>query len=278
MRRRDGTAMALVTERGVDIDPEIGDRHISGQGTPEHRWRTWDGLPRLPDVTADELVPPGSRAVIVAPHPDDEVLACGGLLSLLGAAGRDVLVIGVTDGEASHPGSSKWTPRLLAQRRRQERETGLQILLSSGLSTTVALALPDGGVALHEARLQDDLKRHLLPRDVVLTTWRLDGHPDHEATGRAAVAAARWRGVRCWEMPVWMWHWARPDDGRVPWRRMRRLALDGQARSRKSRAIAAHGTQLVPSPADGTAPVLPDWALARLLRPFEVFIASEPSP
>jgi len=118
----------------------------------------------------------------------------------------------------------------------------------------------------------------LQPRDVVLATWRLDGHPDHEAAGRAAVAAAAARGARCWELPVWSWHWATPGDARVPWQRMRRLMLDADARARKSHAIAAHASQLMATPAERRAPVLPDWALARLLRPFEMFIANEALP
>jgi LmbE family N-acetylglucosaminyl deacetylase len=59
---------------------------------------------------------------------------------------------------------------------------------------------------------------------------------------------------------------------------MQRLALDADARERKSRAIAAHASQLVATSAERRAPVLPDWALARLLRPFEVFIESGLEP
>ena len=71
---------------------------------------------------------------------------------------------------------------------------------------------------------------------------------------------------------------AMPADARVPWHRMRRLALDADARERKARAIAAHASQLVATPSERRAAVLPDWALARLLRPLEVFIDSRISP
>lgn len=254
----------------------VGDRQIDGEGTPERLWRAWDGLAALPSVSLAELAPASARVVIVAPHPDDEVLACGGMLSLLARAGRRVLVVAVTDGEASHPGSSRWPPPLLARRRREERELGLERLgLSAPQSTLVALGLPDGGVARSHEALVSALSDHIAPGDAVFATWRLDGHPDHEATGRAAAAAAAARGASLREVPVWTWHWARPADPRVPWARMRRLALDATARDRKSRAIAAHGTQLAPSPEVGRAAVLPDWALARLLRPFEVFIEPE---
>jgi LmbE family N-acetylglucosaminyl deacetylase len=38
------------------------------------------------------------RLVVVAPHPDDEVLGCGGTLAAETAAGIDVVVVFVTDG------------------------------------------------------------------------------------------------------------------------------------------------------------------------------------
>jgi LmbE family N-acetylglucosaminyl deacetylase len=255
----------------------VGGRRIEGSGTAERDWQSWPGLAALAPLGLDELASPSARVVVVAPHPDDEVLACGGMLALLARDGRRVRVIGVTDGEASHPGSARWTPRLLARRRREERERGLALLgVAAPQGELLALGLQDGGVPAAEARLESLLREHIAPGDVVFTTWRHDGHPDHEATGRATVAAAAAQGARCWEMPVWAWHWARPDDPRVPWAGMRRLALDADARGRKGRAIAAHGTQLATSPGDDRPPVLPDWALARLLRPFEFFMAGEP--
>lgn len=266
---------AVMQPVDAPFDSRVEDRTIHGQGTPERAWRGWDVLAALAPVSIAQLAPRGARVVVVAPHPDDEVLGCGGALALLARAGHEIVVVAVTDGEASHPGSMAWTPSLLARRRRDERAEGLARL---GVPATAhALAVPDGGVAAQEAALAERLRDLLRPGDSMFATWRLDGHPDHEAAGRAAAAAAVDRRCRLHEFPVWMWHWAAPGDSRVPWARMRRLALDADARQRKSRAIAAHGSQLVETPAERRSPVLPDWALARLLRPFEVFITTEPS-
>ena len=265
--------VAVMAPADVSMDSRIEDRHIHGEGTPERAWRGFDVLARLEPLTIVQLAPQRSRVVVVAPHPDDEVLGCGGTLALLARAGHEVLIVSVTDGEAGYPGAIAWTPTLLARQRRIECTEGLVRL---GLPhEALALGVPDGQVGEHEVLLTQRLVDVLRPGDTVLSTWRLDGHPDHEAAGRAASEAARLRGCRSWEFPVWMWHWAQVGDECVPWQRLRRIELDAEARERKAQAVAAHGSQLVAPPSESFAPVLPDWALARLLRPFEVFIAGD---
>ena len=62
------------------------------------------------------------RTVILAPHPDDESLGCGGMIAELCRIGRPPLVMVVTDGTGSHPNSSR--VRTQALRRMREREAG----------------------------------------------------------------------------------------------------------------------------------------------------------
>jgi LmbE family N-acetylglucosaminyl deacetylase len=100
-----------------------------------------------------------------------------------------------------------------------------------------------------------------------LATWRGDGHPDHEAVGRAAAAACARTGAVLWEYPIWMWHWTRPADPRVPWRSAHRIPLDRSAVCAKAHAIAAFTSQI--TDIDGVT-ILPPEILARFDRPFEV--------
>jgi LmbE family N-acetylglucosaminyl deacetylase len=247
----------------------VCDRQIAGRGTPEADWAAWPGWADVAATDPLAWAPPGGRVLVVAPHPDDEVLGCGGALALLAAAGRPVVLVAVTDGEASHPDSARWTPVELAALRRHERRSGLA-RLGLAAAEVVCLGLPDGAVAARQAELTDRLSALLRPADTVLATWRFDGHPDHEATGRAAAAACARHRHPLIEIPVWMWHWAAPGDARVPWPRLRQLALTADALARKRAAIAEHRSQWVPEAArDAPPPVLPDWALARLLRPVE---------
>lgn len=244
---------------------------ISGEGTPEAAWGGWPGLSSLACVAPDAFVPAHSRAVVIAPHPDDEVLGAGGLLVQLAGARRRVLLIAVTDGAASHPGSTCWTPTRLTTARHYETTKALRRL---GLNPMlrVRARFPDGAVSQHEAELAHFIDAYLRPGDVVFTTWRHDGHPDHEAVGRASAAAARAKGVRLVEYPIWAWHWARPGDTRVPWQRGRRVLLDRATLQRKRAAVGAFSSQLEPDSSTGRQAILARFVLKRLLRPYEVFL------
>ncbi|SAK40799.1 1D-myo-inositol 2-acetamido-2-deoxy-alpha-D-glucopyranoside deacetylase [Caballeronia catudaia] len=246
-------------------------RAISGDGTPEAAWQGWGRLGALPEVDPAELVPFGGRAVVVAPHPDDEILGTGGLLARLSEISRNILIVAVTDGTASHPNSPEWPPERLARVRPLETRAALQRLRLRHVQV-VRLGLQDGEPGRIDAGLSGLLSKHLQPGDIVFTTWRYDGHPDHEAAGRAVHAAAEALELPCVEVPLWTWHWASPDDTRVPWSRARRIVLDGATHARKLRAVQAFRSQLEPDTATGQAPVLPEHVLARLTRPFEVVL------
>jgi LmbE family N-acetylglucosaminyl deacetylase len=235
---------------------------IEGAGTDDTRWLSWPAVAGWSALTVDPPGPP----LVVAPHPDDEVLGVGGLLATLG----DAEVVAVTDGEASHPGSTVHTPARLAALRRDETAEALRRLGVTG--PVVHLGQPDG--AIDEDAVAAALTARLAPGRWCLVTWRGDGHPDHEAVGRAAATACAATGARLLEYPIWTWHWAEPDDERVPWERARRLDLSPAARQAKEAAIQAFPSQIAdlgPAPAD--AAILPPHVLARFRRPFEVVFA-----
>ncbi len=244
---------------------------IVGQGTPLRAWQGSTQVAGLPLISVQELVPEGHRAVIVAPHPDDEVLGCGGLLQGLAALGRDLQLVSVTDGCASHPGSSRWPAQRLGRVRAQESAEALQRLgLPVRRLPWLRGGFADSQVHQREDELCEFIQRNLQPRDVVFTTWREDGHCDHEAVGRACARAARAVGAHLVELPVWTWHWATPEDPRVPWHRARKIALAPQALARKRHALHAFTSQLEGDPQVDLPPVLPPYVLERLLQPFEV--------
>lgn len=63
---------------------------------------TWQRNLRQVDFVGDLRVPgPGARVLVLAPHPDDETLGCGGLMHRAVVAGADVYVALMTNGDAS---------------------------------------------------------------------------------------------------------------------------------------------------------------------------------
>jgi LmbE family N-acetylglucosaminyl deacetylase len=218
----------------------------------------------------EELVPDGKRLLVIAPHPDDEVLGSGALLYLAGRAGREIAVMLVTDGSASHPGSSVWPPERLGPARVEETCAALHELgIEPGALTLIGLA--DGRLARQQAELSRAVVRALRPDDVVVTPWRYDGHPDHEITAQAVVRALQVQPVAHLEVPIWGLHWARPDGGVLPWSRTVRLPVDPAVRARKEAAVARFTSQLYPDPSTGRDAVVPCWALERLVSDDEVF-------
>ena len=230
---------------------------IAGGGTPAHEWAGWgrefptldfDGCPAL---------------VVVAPHPDDETLGFGATAAMLKSRGVDVRVVAVTDGGGAFPDLSPLERVWLERDRRDELRLATGML---GLAEPIFLGLPDGELSSRETELADRLADVLDAGPTgtwCAATWRGDGHPDHEAVGRCAAEATARTGAALLEYPVWMWHWARPNDDAVPWHRMSTAPLDRAAMARKRRAATAFRTQLTPYEA-GMAAILPPFVLHRL--------------
>ena len=247
----------------------VQERAIAGLGTPESEWLPWLASQQLPELDAGDLVPRGSRAVVVAPHPDDEVLSVGGTLSQLAALGREILLVAVTDGTGSHEGSTIWRPEQLAETRPMESQRAWA-QLGFGKVECRRLSMPDGGLMQLRGVLAQRIAALLRPGDVVFTTWRLDGHPDHEATAQACAAASACMAVTLIEVPVWAWHWASAGDSRLPWRRARQIALSPATMAQKRNAVNEFASQLEADPSTGAGPILRSTTVERAHRPFEL--------
>lgn len=238
---------------------------IQGHGVTEADWRASRWLQGLGALSLAALLTGRRRMVVVAPHPDDEVLGCGGLIHTARCAGIDVRLVSVTQGEACYPG----TVADMADIRGREVRAAMRALGVAEDAIT-ALGLADGAVTADEPRLCDVLASLIGPRDLVLGTWEEDGHPDHDATGRAARAAAALRGARYAAYPVWAWHWLPPPRAGGRLRGAARFHLEADARDAKRRAMACFESQLEAPPPH--APILPSAVVARFTRPFEVFL------
>ncbi|HEY4989949.1 MAG TPA: PIG-L family deacetylase [Opitutaceae bacterium] len=202
---------------------------------------------------------PGS-ALVVAPHPDDEALGCGGAVALLAGAGAPVHVVFVTDGSASHPAHPTLSPNDIAVMRKAEAREATAIL-GVGPEHVSFMEGPDGQIAnlgtdgtdRMASRIASLLER--LSPDAILLPGRRDGSTDHESVFRIVRLAVRKSGrrPRVLEFPIWAWR--NPMLLMKPVltsRSVRRLDIRG-ALAVKARAIEAHASQVRPLPPERDA-------------------------
>jgi LmbE family N-acetylglucosaminyl deacetylase len=143
------------------------------------------------------------RAVVVAPHPDDEIIGAAGLVQILRRRGCTVRVIVVSDGGASHPVSQRWPAKRLIAARRAE---SLRALLRLGVvrHDVTFLDLPDGALLARQAACHGAVHRALRQHgkvDLLVGPTRGDGHPDHRAVAsalRSFPGAHRSLGYQVW--------------------------------------------------------------------------------
>lgn len=192
-----------------------------------------------------ELVAGAGDVLVLAPHPDDETLGCGATIAALAAAGRQVRIVLVTDGGASHPASRRCPPRRMAALRTRELREALRILGAGRLPPPLHLgfadlAAPDDPAAI--ACALDRILPLLSPQtSAVWTPWAGDPHPDHQRTARLAQQlAARLPQARLWAYPVWgrFADTPPPDPAQVL-----RIAPGAWAAT-KRRALRAHRSQM----------------------------------
>lgn len=219
--------------------------------TSEAAWATWA-------TDLDALVVDAARVVVIAPHPDDETLGCGGLIHDLVEGGSQVQVVTVTDGEASH---RSW-PELASLRRREQREA-LGMLGVPASPTFLGVA--DGTVAEHRDQVAAALRGVLDDVDLVLAPWSLDGHSDHDAVGRIAAEVTAGPDTVLLAHPVWAWQWAIPGD--LSGLRWCRYDLEPTTRHTKVDALSSHRSQLTER--NGPAVLVPE-VRDRAGRPYEV--------
>lgn len=230
--------------------------------------------PRLALTHRDE---PCSRLVVVAAHPDDESLGAGGLIATAAAASLPVYVVLLTAGEASPYASRTKTRHALATLRLAEMENALARLAPDNF--LAYLGAPDGAIAESEEQVARSLTDLLgdASHTLLAAPWRLDGHRDHDAAGRAAAVAAAASGARLVEYPLLAWTHRRPED--LPWDDVVCLGLDAARQEQKAAAIRAHVSQVRPAPDDpGGASALSGRVLAHFHTDVEHYVETPVDP
>ncbi len=222
---------------------------------------------------------PRGPVVIIAPHPDDETLGCGGVIALLARQGVPVHTVFLTDGEASRRSHPAIAPSVMGHTRRAEALSALAMLGGDPVADAAYFfGFPDG--ELDRLAPVDAEQLHaalfaILRREqpvAVFAPYRFGGSTEHTAANTFARAACAAAGVtELLEYPIWAW-WnpfrllpqLRPGADNL------RLPLAPPLRAAKRAALACHRSQVEPTP-PSSQPLLPTAISRACLGPHEFF-------
>ena len=155
-----------------------------------------------------------SRApcLILAPHQDDETLACGALIARKRHEGQEIHIVFLTDGGASHPGHPSLSVEELIRLRRREAMAALGIL---GVDSACVHFWnePDGTLKTLSSDHREMIISRLAAMLVSVKPGRLfvpcspDGSSEHDPVlGLAQAALAKsGQAPAIWQYPIWCW-------------------------------------------------------------------------
>ncbi len=184
----------------------------------------------VPDLYSNHIL-------IIAPHPDDETIGCGGLISRLCALGRPPHVAILTGGSGSHRGCCDISESEVISHRRDLTLRSAQIM---GLpeSNIHTFDFTDGHIAdLPPAQIErlNGLISELKP-DAIFLPHSGEGWPDHLAARKIGLDIA-FENTVVYEYCVWMWYY---NVWRLDWKNARRLKMSADEHATKLRAIDAY--------------------------------------
>ena len=183
---------------------------------------------------------PDRHILIVAPHPDDEIIGCGGLIARLVKENKTPHVIIMTGGEGSHQGCcSTSSDDIVTARRRLTRNAAAIVGLP--IENIHELNYPDGGISMDNAET-DRLKAlidQLHPDTILVPHWG-EGWSDHIQTAEIVKQVVP-RSAKLWMYCVWVWLWRDLD-----WKNAAQLCMTPAEHRIKLEAMDAYIRPLAP--------------------------------
>ena len=184
-----------------------------------------------------------NNTVIIAPHPDDEVIGCGGLIQALVERGTPPHVIILTGGEGSHRGCCD-TPESHIIAVRKQLTTRAMETLGLPASNIHCLEYPDGGVAFAHAETERlKVLLHQLSPNALFVPHNGEGWSDHISVLEIVKELMKCHVVNIYEYCVWMWYY---NVWKLDNKNARILKMTPAQHQRKLKAIEQYVTPLAP--------------------------------
>lgn len=116
-----------------------------------------------------------TSVLVIAPHPDDETLGCGGTILRLHQEGAKTAVLLMTDGNSDRKGCDISSTRI------KEFERATEIIKFDKVFT---LSYPDGKLGEHRSQAKERVEQiiHETNPDLIFTPYFLDMNKDHIST------------------------------------------------------------------------------------------------
>ncbi len=140
------------------------------------------------------------KIIIFAPHPDDEVLGCGGVSALKAKTGAEIIVWFITDGSMllACKGINDPSPQAVSDQRKAESKKASNVL---GITSPqhYYMDYKDGLLSEHADEVTDRIKDIIIKEqpDEIYYMNAFEEHADHVASHhivRAACTAVDFRG------------------------------------------------------------------------------------
>jgi len=233
-------------------------------------------------ITPESLL--SQRLLIIAPHMDDEILGCGGLILRHKDRSR-IHCIYATDGAQSPTPLLSWTGSIEPNIREIRRSEALDVMQNVGIpeDNLVFLDFPDGALARNMTRFRLKLEQELsrINPDIVLVPFRYDLHSDHVAVNRCArtiLAAERGNRHLLEYFVYYRWRLIRTGDIRtlLTESNILRVNTKGVA-SKKSAAVYRYRSQTEILSDWQSQPVLTAGSIADRCGNDEIFLVSNPN-
>lgn len=189
----------------------------------------WGLVPEVLKIRLVSVVR-ADKVLVLSPHPDDDVMGCGGLLKMLSDAGSKIKTIYFSDGSRGNR-SAKYSEALISEREEEARSAGKII----GAGEEKFLRLPHTKLVAN-LELAAQIRREIEfdKPDLLLSPSLEDLHPDHHAVAEAlSISLKNYEDhLNIWLYEIW-------GTGRF-----NRLVLIDDQIEAKIEALKCHKTQI----------------------------------